>query len=122
MNQTNERPSDIEVIWRGDEMEPGASVAPEGDVTLQLLNSTDSPHDFALVRVEEDEAEWRDRNEPVRPDDIQAVGLVEVIPAWGARAVTWPLTEGHYLLISNTPGDHLHASVLELTVQPVESE
>lgn len=119
MNQTNEPHPDLEIIFRGDELEPHATVAPEGEVNFQLINSTDTPHDFALVRVEEDEAEWRDRDEPVHEDDVVAVGLVSGIPAWGARAVTWPLTAGHYVMICNTPGDRLHASVLELTVQPV---
>lgn len=49
------------------------------------------------------------------------VGLIEAIPPHESRVVTWPLEEGHYVLISNTPGEYLNASLFDLTVQPVEA-
>ena len=120
MNQKNDPVPDFEIVFRADEMEPHADVAPEGDVTFQLVNDTDQVQDFALVAVEPDEAEWRDAEHPVDEDDIEVVGIIESIPARGGRAVTWPLEQGHYVMISNTPGTHLRASLFELTVQPVE--
>lgn len=119
MNQKNDTTPDFAIEFRADEMEPLADVVPEGDVTFQLINSTDIPQDFALVVVTQDEVAWRDATEPVQEDDIEVVGLIEGIPAHGARAVTWPLEEGRYVMISNTPGDNLRASLFELTVQPV---
>lgn len=120
MNGHNEV-ADFEIEFRGDEMEPQADVAPEGHVRFQLINDTDAPHDFALVALTADELEWRDSSEPVSEDDIAVVGLIEGIPPHEARAVTWPLEEGHYVLISNTPGEHLNLSLFDLTVQPVEA-
>ncbi|MGE3961884.1 MAG: hypothetical protein AB7F65_09410 [Dehalococcoidia bacterium] len=121
MNQTSDPTPDFEIEFRADEMEPHADVVPAGAVTFQLINATDDPQDFALLEVEQDEAEWRDAAEPVTEGDIQVVGVVRSIPAWGAAAVTWELEEGHYVMISNTPGERLHASLFELTVQPVHS-
>lgn len=121
MNQTSDPRPDFEIEFRADEMEPHADVAPEGEVTFQLINATDYPQDFALIEVETDEAEWRTSERPVSEDDIEVIGVVRGIPARGAAAVTWDLEEGRYLMISNTPGQRLHASLFELTVQPVES-
>lgn len=120
MNQTSDQHPDFEIEFRSDEMEPHADVAPAGEVTFQLINDTDQAQDFALVEVEEDEAEWRLSDEPVTEEDVHVVGIVWGIPPRGAQAMTWALEEGHYVMISNTPGDTLHASVFELTVQPVE--
>lgn len=120
MNQKNDPVPDFAIVFRGDEMQPIADVAPEGHVTIQLHNDTEEVHDFALIAVEEDELEWRNSSEPVSDEDIEVVGLIEGIPAHGAKAVTWPLEEGHYLMISNTPGAYLGASVFELTVQPAD--
>ncbi|MCK9496712.1 MAG: hypothetical protein M0R75_14640, partial [Dehalococcoidia bacterium] len=85
MNQKNDTTPDFAIEFRADEMEPLADVVPEGDVTFQLINSTDIPQDFALVVVTQDEVAWRDATEPVQEDDIEVVGLIEGIPAHGAR-------------------------------------
>lgn len=119
VNQTSNPNPDFEIEFRADDMEPHADVVPAGQVTFQLINATDNAQDFALVAVEQDEAQWRDTSDPVTEDDVQVVGVIRGIPAWGASAVTWDLEEGHYIMISNTPGDRLHASLFELTVQPV---
>ena len=120
MNQTSDPTPDFEIVFRAGEMEPHADVAPVGEVTFQLLNATDDVQDFALLEIDQTETEWRDVNEPVAEDDVYAVGLIRDIPARGHAAVTWDLEEGHYVLISNTPGKHLRSSIFELTVQPVE--
>ncbi len=121
MNQTSDPTPDFEIEFRADEMEPHADVVPAGPVTFQLINATDAAQDFALLEVEQDEAEWRESSEPVTEDDIHVVGVLRGIPARGASAVTWDLEEGHYVMVSNTPGERLHASVFELTVQPVQA-
>jgi hypothetical protein len=121
MDGHNNEIADFEIEFRGEEMEPHADVAPEGPVRFQLINDTETPHDFALVALTADEVEWRDAPEPVSEDDIEVVGLIEAIPPHESRVVTWPLEEGHYVLISNTPGEYLNASLFDLTVQPVEA-
>jgi len=120
VNQTSDPNPDFEIEFRADEMEPHADVVPEGDVTFQLINATDQAQDFALIAVEEDELAWRDATEPVDEEDIEVVGIIRDIPPHGAHAVTWPLEQGHYVMVSNTPGEHLRSSLFELTVQPVE--
>ena len=120
MNQTSDQTPDFEIEFRDEDMEPHADVAPAGPVTFQLINATENSQDFALLELEQDETEWRDVSEPGTDDDIHVVGFIRGIPAHGASAATWDLEEGHYVMISNTPGDRLRASVFELTVQPVE--
>jgi len=102
-------------------MEPRADVVPEGSVRFQLINETDEPQDFALVALAAGHPARRGDSEPAVEDDIEVVGLIEAIPAHGAKSVTWPLDEGEYAMISNTRGQYLNTSILDLTVQPGES-
>ena len=113
---------EFEVIFRGDALEPQASVAPEGDVTFVILNSSDSPHDFALVGLPEGSHRRLEMNAPLDEEHIAVVGRVMGIEPGTAETVTFPLERGEYAMISNTPGQLLGASLFELTVQPVEGE
>lgn len=44
---------EISVVVKGDAIEPLADVAPEGPVTLVVVNESDETQDLALVRLEE---------------------------------------------------------------------
>jgi len=111
---------DLEIEFRGGEMEPQADIVPEGPVRFQLINGTDESQNFALVALAVGHPAHREGSEPVGEDDIEVVGLIDEIPAHGAKSVTWPLVEGRYAMIANTRGRYLNTSIFELTVQPVE--
>lgn len=118
----DQRGPEFEVIFKGDTLEPQASVAPEGDVTFVILNSSDSPHDFALVGLPEGSHERLQLDQPLDEEHIAVVGRVMGIEPGHAETVTFPLERGEYAIVSNTPGRHLGASLFELTVQPVDAE
>ncbi len=120
MAQPNETVPDFEIEFRGGEMEPQADIVPEGPVRFQLINATDEAQSFALVALATGHPAQREGSEPLGEDDIEVVGLIDEIPAHGAKSVTWPLEEGRYAMIANTQGRFLNTSILELTVQPVE--
>ncbi len=113
---------EFQVIFRGDPMEPQATVAPEGNVTFVIQNSSTEPHDFALVGLADGDTSAPAVDEPLEEEHISVVGRVMGIEPGTAESVTFPLERGSYLMISNTPGQFLGASLMELTVQPVDGE
>ena len=110
------------VIFKGDSLQPQASIAPEGDVTFIVQNSSGEAHDFALVGVPDTDHSPPEVAEPLEEEHIAVVGRLMGIEPGQTEVVTFPLERGSYLMISNTPGRTLGASLFELTVQPVDGE
>lgn len=113
---------EFEVIFRGDSLQPQADIAPEGDVTFVIQNSSDEPQDFALVGLPDGAGHSLEVEEPLEEEHIAVVGRVMGIEPGGAEAITFPLERGRYLMISNTAGRYLGNSLFVLTVQPVDGE
>ncbi|MCK9486289.1 MAG: hypothetical protein M0R73_06240 [Dehalococcoidia bacterium] len=110
------------VVFKGDSLEPMADVAPEGNVTFVIQNASSEPHDFALVGLSDKGREPFHVEQPLGEEDVSVVGRVMGIEPGGAESVRFPLERGRYLMVSNTPGRYLGASLFELTVQPVQGE
>lgn len=102
------------VVFKGGAMEPAADVAPLGEVTFQVVNESDVPHDFAIVQASESRLKV---GGPYQDRDPDVVGTLNDVPPGGSRSATYRLDEGRYVLVSNTPGDALGLSLFELTVQ-----
>lgn len=105
---------EFDIVFKGETMEPAADVAPLGEVTFNVTNESDVPHDFAVVQATGASSRARARYES---DDPDLVVTFDDVPAGGARSATFDLTEGRYVLVSNTPGDTLGLALFELTVQ-----
>lgn len=109
----DDRPA-FAVVFKGRNMEPGADVAPMGEVTFNVVNESDVPHDFAIVQASELGPRTGTQSEDHGPD---LIGTFDAVPAGGSRSATFDLNEGRYVLVSNTPGDTLGVTLFELTVQ-----
>ena len=112
--------AEFEVVFKGETMEPGADVAPEGEVTFVLLNDDDVPHDFALMSLAPGAEAWERSGEPVGEDDLALVGMVRGIEPGAEETLTYPLVRGRYVLIANTSGKYAGSSLFTITVQPAE--
>jgi hypothetical protein len=116
---TSPPPPEFSVVFSGDTMEPIADVAPPGDVRFVLVNQSDEPHDFALIRLAPGEALRDQLGEPLHPGDEGVLLHIPPVAAGDSVSVTEALDEGRYALVSNSLGEYLGTSLFELTVQPV---
>lgn len=108
-------PQQFEVILKDGVLEPGADVAPIGEVTFLVENESDQAHDLALVQVDSDV----DRRRPFEVGDRGLIGLIEGVEPRGSQSGTFKLEPGQYLMVSNTQDERwLGRSLFELTVQP----
>ncbi len=119
MTTTGTPRPEFEIVFKGAELEPGADVAPPGEVAFVLMNESQHTHDLAIVQFASDAPR---RTEPYRRGDQGLVSLVGTVAPGDARTVELSLEPGRYLLISNTPDDSIGRSFFELTVQPPDGE
>jgi hypothetical protein len=110
----------FEVVFKGETIEPGADVAPTGDVTFVLLNESGEPHDFALIDLEAADGADAPVGIPVREGNPGVIATAPDVMAGDSKRFTRTLHEGRYALILNTRGRGVGTSLFLLTVQPAD--
>ena len=116
---TSEDRPEFLITFKAATMEPGADVAPRGEVTFVLMNESASTHDFALVDLSDNGATSQ-RRERFASGDPTLVASVDGVEPGQAETVRVYLEPGRYFVVSNSEGEHLGLALFELTVQPVE--
>ncbi|HEX6128818.1 MAG TPA: hypothetical protein VF071_07355, partial [Candidatus Limnocylindria bacterium] len=83
-----------------------SGVAPAGEVTFQIKNSGELPHELVVIRTETDADELPVEEVKVVERGLEIVARSEHIPAAQEATLTVDLTPGHYVLICNLSGHY----------------
>ena len=84
----------------------GSDTAPAGEVTFEVKNAGDLPHELVVVRTDADAAELPVEDVKVVENELDVVARTDHVPAGGAATLTAQLDAGHYVLICNLSGHY----------------
>ncbi|HYM52974.1 MAG TPA: hypothetical protein VEW45_05760 [Candidatus Dormibacteraeota bacterium] len=85
--------------------------APRGEVTFDIKNSGELPHEFLVIRTDKDAAELPFEGEKVVEGGLDIVARSEPIPAGQWAMLTSDLEPGHYVLICNLSGHYMESQL-----------
>ena len=83
-----------------------SEMAPAGEVTFQIKNTGELPHELVVIRTEKDADELPVEEVKVVERNLEIVARSEHIQAAQEATLTVDLTPGHYVLICNLSGHY----------------